>query len=82
MTCLLTLIIVIFLEIIGIFIVGPILAKITGITRVMNVFSVYNLFVLDAIPNLMWEFSYIITLVIASDCIILNNFFLGYGGKK
>lgn len=65
-------ILVIIIESIGNFIVGPIVKSLTGYDRMANGFSLYNIYYLDAIPSLWWEFLFsIITIIITSIIIYL-----------
>ena len=50
------------IENVGNFILGPIIKTITGITTMANGFSILNVFYLDGIPSLWWEFIWIIFL--------------------
>lgn len=51
-------------------ILAPIVARLSGIDKMFNGFSLYNLYYLDAIPSLQWEFLFAIILLIVSLIII------------
>lgn len=55
----------IFIENINNFLVAPIVANVTNITKMLNGFSIYNLYYLDSIPSLLWEviFSIVMTII-------------------
>lgn len=60
----------IFVELLGQMIIGPLVSNITGIVKMANGFSIYNLYYLDAIPSLWWEIVFAILLVVVSTLII------------
>jgi hypothetical protein len=70
-----TLIVVITIETIGVLLLGPIASDLTGIIRMANGFSLYNLLVLDAIPSLTWEFGYAIFLFIITLIVIYGLYY-------
>ena len=49
---------------------APIIAKITGIEKMYNGFSIYNLYYLNAYPSIIWEFIFGIFLLILSTIIV------------
>lgn len=46
--------------------IAPLVSKISGVEEMYNGFSLYNLYYLDSIPSLLWEFIYGFVLLIIS----------------
>lgn len=65
-----TFVITMIIESIGNFILGPTAKMITGYDRMANGFSILNIFYLNGIPNLWWEFIWIIILNLITTFII------------
>lgn len=63
-------IIVIILENIFNFILAPLVKVITKIDRMANGFSILNIYYLDGIPSLLWEFTWVIFLICITTTII------------
>lgn len=74
----LTFVVVILLENLNNMLLAPIIASITGITEMYNGFSLFNLYYLDAIPSMWWEFVFAISLFIITTFIV----YLTYKNKE
>ena len=74
----LTFIVVILIENLNNLLFAPIIANITGITEMYNGFSLYNLYYLDAIPSMWWEFVFALSLFI----ITTTSAYLTYKNKE
>ncbi|MDD2203616.1 MAG: hypothetical protein PHD78_04510 [Bacilli bacterium] len=60
----------IFYEVVSNTLIGPFLANLVGIKRLANGLSIYNLFWLDAIPSMLWEFIFAIIMILITLFII------------
>ena len=54
--------ILIFIENINNFFLAPLISSITGIEKMLNGFSIYNLYYLDASPSIFWSLGYVLIL--------------------
>ena len=52
------------------FFVAPFVKMITNYDRMMNGFSILNFYYLDGIPSLLWEFTWVIFLIVITSLIV------------
>lgn len=63
-------IIFILIENVNNLLIAPLISHLTGIEKMMNAFSLYNLYYFSSLPSLVWEFVYALILVFLSTGIV------------
>ncbi len=62
----------IFIENVNNLLLAPLVANITGIEKMMNGFSLYNIYYLNSCPSFIWEIIFSIVLLIVSSIVVVK----------
>lgn len=72
LSCLASFITIIFFENFNNLLIAPLVAKITGITKMANGFSIYNIYYLDSCPSFLWMIIFTILLFCLTSIILFK----------